>query len=83
MNKGNEDIYEIEDPRNGIGINVATQNLITSKELAEYLQCCTKTVNNMARDGRIPYVTLGRRRRFDPAAVERALLTDPRFNGNK
>ncbi len=72
--KSNEDIYKIEDPYNGAGLDAIAQSLVTAQELAEYLNCCTKTVYTMVKDGRIPMMKVGNRYRFDPAEVEKALL---------
>jgi excisionase family DNA binding protein len=50
-----------------------TERLVNSAELAELLGCNDTLVEQMARDGRIPAVRIGRLLRFEPAAVLAAL----------
>jgi excisionase family DNA binding protein len=47
-----------------------TGQLLTAQELAERWQVPTAHVYRLARDGRIPCVTLGRYRRFRLDAIE-------------
>ena len=45
--------------------------LLTAEQLAARWQIPTSHVYRLAREGRIPVVSLGRYRRFHPAAIER------------
>jgi len=47
--------------------------LLSSSELADYLQLTEETVRRLARRGTIPSVTVARRVRFDLAAVLKTL----------
>lgn len=49
------------------------ERLMTSKELAARLGCNDTTVEQMARDRRIPSVRVGKLLRFEPAKVLAAL----------
>jgi excisionase family DNA binding protein len=47
----------------------ALERLLTAQELAELLQLHPKTVERMARDGRLPSVRVCGRARFKPSAI--------------
>lgn len=47
--------------------------LINARDLAGVLGVCRETVRRMARDGRIPFVRVGKSVRFDLEAVRRHL----------
>ena len=48
---------------------VTPSRMLSSDELADYLQLTPETVRRLARRGDIPSVTVARRTRFDLAAV--------------
>lgn len=48
---------------------VTEQRMLSSAELADYLQLTEETVRRLARSGTIPSVTVARRIRYDLAAV--------------
>lgn len=52
---------------------VTPPRLLSSSELADYLQLTEKTVRRLAQRGTIPSVTVARRVRFDLAAVLKTL----------
>jgi len=52
---------------------VTGPRLLSSSELADYLQLTEETVRRLARRGTIPSVTVARRVRFDLAAVLKTL----------
>lgn len=52
---------------------VTEPRLLSSSELADYLQLTEETVRRLARRGTIPSVTVARRVRFDLAAVLKTL----------
>jgi excisionase family DNA binding protein len=52
---------------------VTEQRMLSSAELADYLQLTEETVRRLARRGTIPSVTVARRIRFDLAAVLKSL----------
>jgi excisionase family DNA binding protein len=52
---------------------IAMEPLLTSAGVAELLGCNDTLVEQMAKDGRIPAVRIGRLLRFDPEAVLAAL----------
>lgn len=58
------------DPDDRIDLSVP---LMTAREVAELLRIPEKTVLNMARDGRLPSLKLGRRRVFARAQIARAI----------
>ena len=43
---------------------------LTLSEMAAHLQVSSKTFAKDARERGIPYIAVGKRRRYDPAAVE-------------
>lgn len=52
---------------------MTTDRLLSTSELAAYLQLTEETVRRLARRGTIPSVTVARRVRFDLAAVRQHL----------
>lgn len=52
---------------------VTEQRMLSSAELADYLQLTEETVRRLARRGTIPSVTVARRIRYDLAAVLKSL----------
>lgn len=50
-----------------------SERLLSSSELADYLQLTEETVRRLARRGTIPSVTVARRIRYDLAAVLKSL----------
>ena len=51
-----------------------TGKLLTKKQVAEKLQCSTRTVENLADRGQIPKVTLGRKMvRFPEDGINRII----------
>jgi excisionase family DNA binding protein len=46
-------------------------SLLTPDDVAELLRVARRTVINMARDGRVPHVRIGRFVRFDPNEIDR------------
>ena len=47
--------------------------LFTSKQIADYIGVCTRTISNMVRERRIPVIKFGGSVRFDPTKVLKAL----------
>jgi excisionase family DNA binding protein len=45
----------------------------TAEEMASILGCSTRMVHTMAATGRIPYLRVGKRRRYEPVRVFEAL----------
>jgi len=52
----------------------AMSAMLSPAEVAELLGCCGETVNEAARDGRLPGVKFGRSWRFPRVALDAALL---------
>jgi excisionase family DNA binding protein len=50
-----------------------TEKLLNSRELAAVVNCNDTLLEQMAKDGRIPSLRIGRLLRFEPAAVLAAL----------
>ena len=50
--------------------------LLSTKEVADLLSCCEKTVGRLRESGTIPHVRVGRLVRFRPDAVEAFLDGD-------
>ena len=44
--------------------------LLTMGDVADELQCSKDTVRRYARDGKIEFLRIGSRLRFEPAAIE-------------
>ena len=60
--------------RNHNSHSVLTQSgLFTSKQIADYIGVCTRTISNMVRERRIPVIKFGGSVRFDPTKVLKAL----------
>jgi excisionase family DNA binding protein len=49
--------------------------LLTKRDAARLLACCTRTIDNLTRAGRLPVVRIGVAVRFDPADVKRLIDT--------
>jgi len=47
------------------------EQLLKPEQVATMLNVARKTVVNMAREGRLPHVRVGRRYRFDPTEIDR------------
>ena len=52
---------------------VETKYLYSIKELAVYLNCCVRTVQNMKNNGLLPYKQIGRKVLFDTSEVLKAM----------
>ena len=52
---------------------VETKYLYSIKELAKYMHCCVRTVQNMKNSGLLPYKQMGRKVLFDSAEVLKAM----------
>ena len=48
--------------------------LLTAAEVSKLVQLPQRTVENMAREGRLPVIRIGRHVRFSRAAVEATVL---------
>lgn len=55
--------------------SVTPMRLLSSDELADYLQLTPETVRRLTRRGEIPSLTVARRIRYDLAAVIKTLET--------
>jgi len=53
-----------------------TDEIMTTKQVAEYLKLNLMTVYRLARKGKLPASRIGRSWRFKRDAVEKLLLTD-------
>jgi excisionase family DNA binding protein len=54
--------------------SILTQSgLFTSKQIADYIGVCPRTISNMVRQRRIPVIKFGGSVRFDPGKVLTAL----------
>ncbi|MEK2643889.1 helix-turn-helix domain-containing protein [Bdellovibrio sp. BCCA] len=51
---------------------------LTSKEAADYLRISEGTLRNMASNGRVPYVKLGRSNRYSRSQLNQLLLSNKR-----
>ena len=49
---------------------IETEALLTTREVAERLATCERTIDNLKRAKAIAFVKIGRAIRFEPAAVE-------------
>ena len=47
--------------------------LFTTKQIADYIGVCPRTISNMVRERRIPVIKFGGSVRFDPSKVLKAL----------
>ena len=63
-------------------INIVNENssktktpsgLFTTKQIADYIGVCPRTISNMVRQRRIPVIKFGGSVRFDPTKVLKAL----------
>lgn len=59
---------------------VSTSKYLTLAEMAERLECSTKTLAREVKTKQIPYITIGRRKRFDAAKVELYVCADMSAN---
>lgn len=50
-------------------MNVQQSNLLTTEEVAQILQCGTRTFDKLRSAGEIAWIPVGRLVRFDPADV--------------
>jgi len=57
--------------------------LLTTDELARTLSCSRCQINRMCDDGIIPFITIGKRRRYTFAEVREALINRQRHLGPK
>lgn len=49
---------------------MATQPLLTKKDVEELLAIKERTINNLMANGELPYIKIGKAVRFDPKDVE-------------
>ena len=49
------------------------EDLMTKKELSEYLNCSMGTIDNLMKEGRINYIKIGKMVRFDKEDIDKTL----------
>ena len=56
-----------------LGLLSTQSGLFTTKQIANYIGVCPRTISNMVRERRIPVIKFGGSVRFDPIKVRQAL----------
>jgi excisionase family DNA binding protein len=57
--------------------------LLTTETVAEMLRVTPKTIREMAKDGRLPSVRVGRLYRFDPREIHRLFFSTAPSEGSR
>ena len=58
-------------------------NILTTKELANYLKLTEVTVNKYANEGKIPGIKVGSRWRFDKCQIDEQLVSTQNYSAHE